>query len=135
MVGVAGIVWRGDQVLLIRRANDPGAGRWSLPSGGHEMGETLHQAVAREVMEEAGIEAQFGGVTGAYDVLHRDSDGRVRYQFVIVCLEGEWRAGEPMAGDDASDAAWHTLVQAEARGLWDEVLANIRISAARRGLS
>lgn len=134
MVGVAGIVWRGEKVLLIRRAKEPGAGRWSLPSGGQELGETMHEAVAREVMEESAVTASFGQVVGAYDVLHRDDDGRVRYQFVIVCIEGEWSAGEPNGGDDASDAAWYSLEEAKALGLWDEVLAHIVASAARRGL-
>ena len=80
------------------------------------------------------VTASFGQVVGAYDVLYRDDDGRVRYQFVIVCVEGEWRAGEPNGGDDASDAAWYSLEEAKALGLWDEVLAHIVASAARRGL-
>lgn len=134
MVGVAGIVWRGEKVLLIRRAKEPGAGRWSVPSGGQELGESMLEAVAREVMEEAAVTADFGPVIGAYDVLYRDDDGRVRYQFVIVCIEGEWRAGEPVGGDDASAAAWYSLAEVKALGLWDEVLANILTSAARRGL-
>ena len=55
-MGVGAVVWRGERVLLIRRGKPPRAGQWSLPGGAQQLGETLLEAVTREVREETGLE-------------------------------------------------------------------------------
>ena len=55
IVGVGAVIWRGDAVLLIRRGQPPRVGQWSLPGGAQHLGETLAEAVAREVHEETGL--------------------------------------------------------------------------------
>src|SRR3712207_2589394 len=75
-VGVGVIVWRGDQVLLVRRGRPPRAGQWGLPGGAQEVGETLFEAAAREVLEETGLTVRPYAVVTAVDAVNRDDDGR-----------------------------------------------------------
>ena len=106
VAGVGGVVIRGGDVLLVRRAFPPRAGEWSLPGGRLELGESLVDAVRREVREETGIEVEVGPMVEVFDRVHRDSDGRVRYHFVIVDFVCRPVGGALRAGDDALDARW-----------------------------
>ena len=84
----------------------PRAGEWSLPGGRLELGESLVDAVRREVREETGIEVDVGPVVEVFDRVHRDDAGRVRYHFVIVDFLCRPVGGVLRAGDDALDARW-----------------------------
>lgn len=114
VVGVLAVVWRDGEVLLVRRANPPQAGRWGFPGGGIELGETLAEAARRELAEETGVVATGGRPVTAIDVIEqpdtgdRDAEDRdgPRYHYVLVAVALDWRAGEPVAADDALDAAW-----------------------------
>ena len=106
MVGVGAVVWDGKQVLLERRGKPPAQGRWSLPGGLIEVGETAEDAVRREVSEECSIEVAVGPVLGLFEPIERDRDGRVRYHFVVVDFLAYYRSGECRAGDDAADLCW-----------------------------
>jgi ADP-ribose pyrophosphatase YjhB (NUDIX family) len=102
----------GPRVLLIKRGNPPLKGQWSLPGGGVEVGETLEQAVAREVLEETGLTIEVGPIVEVLDRIGRDGEGRVEHHFVLVdfvCRPLEDRRGEVRAGTDAEDAAWVAL--------------------------
>src|SRR3954469_3394221 len=106
VVGVGAVVWRGQQVLLIRRGNPPRAGQWSLPGGGQQLGETLREAITREVREETGLE--LGGLRPLTTValVERDTDARARYHSPLVDFTAEAADGEPVTGDDAAAVAW-----------------------------
>lgn len=106
VAGVGGVVIRGDEVLLVRRAFPPRQGEWSLPGGRLELGESLEDAVRREVREETGIEVAVGPLVEVFDRVHRDDAGRVRYHFVIVDYLCRPIGGTLCAGDDAADARW-----------------------------
>jgi ADP-ribose pyrophosphatase YjhB (NUDIX family) len=98
IVGVGAVIVQGGDVVLIRRRYEPLAGRWSLPGGGVEVGETLEAAVAREMLEETGLEVEVGPVIEVFDRIIRDDDRRVRYHYVLVdylCwpIGGHLRAG------------------------------------------
>ncbi len=100
------VVAREEAVLLVRRANPPDQGRWGFPGGKIERGETLAQAAQRELFEETGVRAQASGVLTALDAFGRDDDGTLRQHYVLIAVLCRWIGGEPVAADDALDAAW-----------------------------
>lgn len=84
VVGVGAVVMEHGHVVLVRRRFEPLAGRWTLPGGGLEVGETLEQGAAREVLEETGLVVRVGPLIDVFDRITRDDDARVRYHFVLV---------------------------------------------------
>jgi len=99
-------VVRDGSVLLIRRANPPLQGRWTIPGGRVEAGERLEDAVARELREETGVSVRVGDLLAVVDPIELDDRGGVRYHFVILDYACHWLAGEPRAGSDALEARW-----------------------------
>src|SRR5262245_34599369 len=106
VVGVGAVVVRGGKALIIKRAHEPRKGEWSLPGGLLELGESLQDAVRREVKEEAGLDIEVGPIIETFDRVHRDDAGRIRYHFVIVDYVCWSADGEPVAGSDAEAVAW-----------------------------
>jgi ADP-ribose pyrophosphatase YjhB (NUDIX family) len=105
-VGIGCIVFRGEQVLLVRRGKPPRIGQWSLPGGAQHVGETAEEAARRELREEAGIEVGPMALAIVVDAISRDDDGRALYHYTIIDFTADWRAGEARAGDDVSEVAW-----------------------------
>ena len=99
-------VYDNSRVLLIRRANEPGKGCWSLPGGAIELGEGLRDAAKRELLEECGIECSLEEQIHIADNIVPDDEGKVRFHYVITYLLGRYLSGTPMAGTDAADVAW-----------------------------
>jgi 8-oxo-dGTP diphosphatase len=114
---VGGLAYDGDgRLLLIRRANEPGRGLWSIPGGRVEPGETDIQAVVREMAEETGLTVAPG-----------DLVGRVRRgPYVIADYRCEVTGGELRAGDDASDARWCSADDLAELPLVDELVETLR---------
>lgn len=108
-VGVAAVVLRDNQVLLVQRGRDPGKGSWGLPGGMLELGETLADGARREVMEECGVEIEVGPLVAVFEPMQRDENGRLRFHYVVVDYLARYVTGEPRAGDDADDARWVDL--------------------------
>ena len=106
MVGVGAVVWDGSRVLLARRGKPPAKDSWSLPGGLIELGETVEEAVRREVREECGIEVAVADLLGVFEPLYREPDGRILYHYVVLDFLAHHLSGELRAGDDASDARW-----------------------------
>ncbi len=71
-VGVGVVVWRGDEILLVRRAKPPRVGEWSIPGGAQSLGETVFEAAIREVREETGIAIRPTGIITVVDSILRD---------------------------------------------------------------
>jgi 8-oxo-dGTP diphosphatase len=109
LVGVGAIVMRGDSVLLVKRDKEPGKGMWSIPGGLVEIGESVKDALRREVMEECGIEVEPAELLDVVDAVSRDEKGMVRFHYVIVDFLSEWRRGDIVAGSDVADARWTPL--------------------------
>jgi ADP-ribose pyrophosphatase YjhB (NUDIX family) len=103
IVGVGGVVFVGDRVLLIKRRFEPLAGRWSLPGGAVEVGETLAEGLAREMKEETGLDVSVGPVVDVFDRITRDEQGRVRFHYVLVDFLCRVRAGVPAPGSDVAE--------------------------------
>lgn len=106
VVGVGAVVLDGDRVLLVKRGHPPLQGEWSLPGGTVELGETLEAALAREVLEETGLEVGVGPVVDVFDRVERAPDGRIEYHFVIVDYVCTLGGGFLVHGSDAEDARW-----------------------------
>jgi 8-oxo-dGTP diphosphatase len=102
-VGVGAVVVDSGRVLIVKRKYDPLAGQWSIPGGGVEVGETLEDCVAREILEETGLTIAVGPVIEVLDRITRDDDGRVRYHFVLVDYLCWPVGGELRASSDVAD--------------------------------
>lgn len=106
MVGVAAVVLRDEQVLLVRRGREPAKGLWGLPGGLLELGESLADGARREVLEECGVQIEVGPVVGVFEPMQRDEAGRLRFHYVVVDLLARYAGGDVRAADDADDARW-----------------------------
>ncbi|MGH9657306.1 MAG: NUDIX hydrolase [Bryobacteraceae bacterium] len=95
-----------ERVLLVERGRAPLAGWWSLPGGVVEAGETLEDALRREVLEETGLAVVTLGVVEVFERIARDGDGRVEYHYVLVDYLCRVTGGVLEASDDARRAAW-----------------------------
>jgi ADP-ribose pyrophosphatase YjhB (NUDIX family) len=104
IVGVGAVILVDGRVVLIRRRYEPLAGRWSLPGGTLELGETLESGVLREMREETGLEVHVGPVIEVFDRIMLDEEQRVRYHFVLVDYLCWPTGGDLRAGGDV-DAA------------------------------
>ena len=124
---VGAVALRDDELLLIRRGTSPGRGLWSLPGGRVEAGETLAEAVTRELLEETGLTGVTGPLIGWVENVSE------RWHFVIMDFEVTVLDDHaPVAGDDASDARWVPLHEVSELPLVDglaEFLAEHRIIA------
>jgi mutator protein MutT len=103
-VGVGAVIVADGKVLLVKRRYDPLAGQWSIPGGAVELGETLEDCVAREMLEETGLEIAVGPVIEVFDRITRDAQGQVQYHFVLVDYLCWPVGGELRAGSDVADA-------------------------------
>ncbi len=106
-VGV--VVLKDDEVLLVRRGNEPRRGGWSLPGGAVELGETVRQAAEREIREECGIEVRATEVIEVLDAISPDDDGRIRFHYILTELLAEYISGTPSAHSDALEVRWFRL--------------------------
>ena len=109
IVGVGGIVFQGDQVLLIKRGKEPGLGQWSIPGGVVSTGEPLKEAVVREVFEETHLEVEVLALAKILERIYRDPDGRVAYHYVLVDFLCRMVSGTLQADSDAQQACFVPL--------------------------
>lgn len=129
-VGIGVVVHCGGRVLLIRRGRPPRQGQWGLPGGAQQVGETVFEAAAREVLEETGLVAVPERVLTVVDGITRDDEDRVRFHYTLVEVAAGCAGGEPKAADDADDARWATPEEAEALIDWPETMRVIRMALA-----
>ena len=114
-LAVSAAILRNGKVLVVRRARKPALGVYTLPGGGVEIGETLKEAVTREVREETALEVEPVTLAGEREVIVRDPQGRVERHFVILSFACRWLAGEPSLNEELDDARW--LAPGELAGL------------------
>lgn len=107
------VVLRNGEVLLVRRANPPDAGRWGFPGGKIERGETILAAATRELMEETAVTAKARHAFTALDAFDYNDDGKLRQHFTLIAVLCDWEAGIPIAGDDALEAGWFSISDLE----------------------
>ena len=133
-VGVGAVVLDAGRVLLVRRGKPPLTGKWSLPGGLLELGETTAEAACREVAEECGLTIRVGEVAGVLDRVVRDAEGRIRYHWVLVDYVAFVESGTLCAASDADDAQWVEVDEVErletTEGLLD-MIRRAQVLAAR----
>jgi 8-oxo-dGTP diphosphatase len=132
-VGVGAVILDGRRVLLVKRGGQPSAGKWSLPGGLVDLGETTVEAIAREVAEECGLRIRIAGLAGIVDRVVRDDAGRVRYHYVLVDYLAYPDAGTLVAGSDAADAQWVDVDAVERLDITDGLVDMIRRAQALAG--
>jgi 8-oxo-dGTP diphosphatase len=106
IVAVSAAIIRDTRVLLTQRARGPALGVWTLPGGVVESGETLVEALVREIDEETKLKIEPVALAGHREVLVRDASGRAERHFIILCFAARWIAGEPVLNEELSGAQW-----------------------------
>jgi 8-oxo-dGTP diphosphatase len=110
-LGVGGIVFQGDQVLLVKRGREPGLGKWSIPGGVVEIGETINSAVQREIEEETGLQVEVLDLVEVFERILPDQRGKVLYHYVLLDYLCESKGGQLKASSDAAEAVFYPLAE------------------------
>src|SRR5436309_551096 len=105
-LAVSAAIVRDGKILVVRRARAPAHGLYSLPGGVVEVGETLEEAVTREVREETGMTIEPVALAGFREAIVRDAESRVERHFIILCFVARWRAREVLLNDELDEARW-----------------------------
>jgi ADP-ribose pyrophosphatase YjhB (NUDIX family) len=107
ILAVSAAIIRDGRILIVRRARPPAHGLFTLPGGGVEVGETLHEAVIREVREETALTIEPLALAGYREAIARDRDGKVERHFVILPFAARWIGGEVVLLDEElAEARW-----------------------------
>lgn len=106
ILAVSAAIFRDGRVLIVRRARPPAHGLYTLPGGGVELGETLEQAVIREVREETALEIEPVELVGFRQAIARDAAGRVERHFVILPFAARFVSGEISLNEELAEAHW-----------------------------
>ncbi len=120
IVGVGAIILRPKpqpQIVLVKRANPPLQGEWTIPGGALELGEPLEDGARREALEETGLEVRSTGMLEVFERIYRDDSGVVQYHYVLVDYICEAAEGELRAGGDAAEAKWFSSTDLETPGV------------------
>jgi 8-oxo-dGTP diphosphatase len=130
LLGVGAVIVQGGRVLLVRRANPPLQGQWSIPGGLVETGESTKEATTREVREETDLEVEPLQLVEVFERIIRDRDGRVQYHFVLIDYLCRIISGEAKAGTDVLEVRWSECDELEILGVAAETCAVIRKATA-----
>jgi len=111
IIGVGGVIFQNDQVLLIKRGKEPALGQWSIPGGVVRVGETLKEAVVREVREETHLEVEVLALAKVIERIFHEPDGRISYHYVLLDFLCQIKNGELKADSDAQEACFVPLTE------------------------
>jgi len=109
IIGVGAVIIKDGKILLEKRKNEPGKGKWSIPGGLVELGESVEQTVIREVKEETGLDVKKPEHIDVVDNVVRDENGEVKYHFVIIDYFVKLKGGTLKAASDAEELKWITF--------------------------
>ena len=126
LLGVGAIIVQNSRVLLVRRANPPLQGEWSIPGGLVEAGETIKEALIREVREETGLEIEPVKLVEVFERILRDKDAQVQYHFVLIDYLCRVISGKAVASSDVTDLIWTTVDKLEIHSLAEDTCRVIR---------
>lgn len=126
LVGVGAVIVDGSRVVLVRRGAEPMAGEWSIPGGLLETGEAMRAGAVREAREETGLQVEAGEVLEVLDRILPDSQGRIRFHYVLIDFLCRLIAGELGAGGDAAEARWVKESELKSLGVADPAVRVLR---------
>jgi mutator protein MutT len=126
IVGVGAVILQDGRVLIVRRANPPLQGQWSIPGGALDLGERLHHGLAREVREETGLEVEVGPLLDVFDSIFPDDEGRTQYHYVLIDYLCRPLSGTAIAASDASELRWAHPDELEQLGIKPVTIEVIR---------
>ncbi|MDI6805788.1 MAG: NUDIX hydrolase [Candidatus Bathyarchaeia archaeon] len=126
VVGVGAVIIKDGKILLEKRKSEPGRGKWSIPGGLVELGESVSQTVVREVAEETGLEVCEPELIDVVDNVVKDENGEVKYHFVIIDYFVKLKGGNLKASSDAEDLRWVPLNEVEKYDLTKTIRAFIQ---------
>jgi 8-oxo-dGTP diphosphatase len=127
-VAIGVVVHQGDNILLIKRSKEPNFGKWSIPGGAQNVGETLFECAIREVSEETSVKIVPKSFIDNIDSIHTDKLGQIQYHYTIIEICALWQSGTPTPDDDVSDTKWVHINEIENYGMNDETIRIIRSS-------
>jgi 8-oxo-dGTP diphosphatase len=105
-VAVGAVVVKEGKILLVKRKYPPKKGKWAIPGGSVQLGETLQAATEREIREETGLLIKAREPFHTFDLIERDSRGEILFHYVIVDLHADYVSGKIIPADDVSNARW-----------------------------
>lgn len=105
-VAVGAVIFKDDKVLLVKRSHQPAKGYWAIPGGKIKPGETMQQALVRELREETDLEIIPGKVVYVFDVIETNPQNEIDYHYVIIDFLCQYKSRKIKAGDDALDVKW-----------------------------
>jgi 8-oxo-dGTP diphosphatase len=132
IVAAGAVVWRGDDVLIVKRGTPPRQHEWSIPGGKVEWGETVADAVRREVREETGIAIESVTLIEIVDSVIRDNEGRVTHHHVLLDFVARAGGENLRPGDDVLETRWVPYAELDAYPMWSETKRIIALSRSRR---
>jgi 8-oxo-dGTP diphosphatase len=106
IIGIGAVIIKEGKILLEKRKNSPGRGKWSIPGGLVELGENLEQAVIREVKEETCLDVAELTLVDVIDDVELDDNAKIRYHFVVIDYCVKVKKGVPEAASDAGELRW-----------------------------
>jgi 8-oxo-dGTP diphosphatase len=123
LVGTGALILQEGNLLLIRRGAEPGLGRWSVPGGLVELGESVKDAMMREVREEVGLDVEASRLMDVFDSIMLDRNGRVQFHFVVVDFLARIVGGNLRPASDILESRWVPLGEVEKYDLTDSFRA------------
>ena len=136
---VGAVVFKGNDVLLIKRGKPPLKGHWSIPGGKVEYGERLEAAIAREVREETGVEIKLIGLIDVFESLPISEGPNMKgheraseTHYIMIDYVAEWVSGKVVAGDDAEAAEFMSFAKALSCLAWDKTRTAVQQARAAR---
>jgi ADP-ribose pyrophosphatase YjhB (NUDIX family) len=113
VVGIGAVIVHEGKIVLIKRGNEPSKGKWTIPGGLVELGESLEQAVIRETKEETGLDVETPSLMDAVSNVDLDEMCKVKYHYVIIDYLVHVKTGTAQAASDAAELHWVPLDEVE----------------------
>ena len=108
IASVAACVFDGERILLVKRGTPPSKGRWSVPGGAIELGESFEETAKREIDEECGVEIEVGDIFGIENFLVPDKNNSIQYHYIVTYVTAKYISGDIRPGSEELDVCWAT---------------------------